>query len=171
MKTKLYSTLLIITVILFVSSCTTYSPLPYNYKTSNSIDGIYLNDPCINPFGEYKLWDFIHNKSSLDKDSLRVSLKIIGETELQAKLFDGDKIVAEKILKVKIKEDSCYYTKRKFYIIPILPILFAYSNSQKRFVIGEKSLLLERTVNSGGAVIIMANGEKFNDSWEYKKSR
>ena len=171
MQIKLFPTLLIVTMMLFISSCTSYSSLPYGYKTQNSIDGFYHNDPCINPFGNYKLWDLVHKKSSLDKDSLMVGFKRLGDNKMQAKLYDGEKVVAEKVMKIKIKEDSCYYKKRKFYIIPILPILFGFSNSQNRFVVGEESLLVERTMNSGGVVIFMASGSKTNDSWEYIKSR
>ncbi len=156
-------------MMMFVSSCTSYSTLPYGYKTQNSIEGFYHNDPCINPFGNYKLWDFIHKKSSLDKDSLIVSLKLLKKNKMQAKLYDGKKVVAEKTLKIKRKEDSCYYPKRKFYIIPILPVLFGFSNNQNRFIVGEESLLVERTMNSGGVVIFMASGSSTNDSWEYKK--
>lgn len=160
-------------IILFISSCKSlsYSPLPYDYKTSKSIEGIYYNDPCKNPFGDSKLWDFIHYKSSLEKDSLCVSLKLIDEKRLYAKLLNGDSVVAEKEMKIELKEDGCYYTKRKSYIVPILPILWFYSNSQKRFIVGKKSVIVERTSSDGGAFIIMAGGSENNDSWEYLKKQ
>lgn len=157
--------------IIFTTSCISYSPLPYDYKTSKSIEGIYNNDPCTNPFGDSKLWDFIHYKSSLEKDSLCVSLKLIGKNRLYAKLLDGDSVIAEEEIKIELKEDSCYYTKRKSYIVPILPILWFYSDSQERFIVGKSSLILERTSSDGGAMIFMAGGNDLNNSWEYTKKQ
>ncbi len=155
-------------ILLYLTGCASFSPLPYDFKASSNINGIYHNDPYINPFGDHKLWDHIHSKSSVPKDSLYVSFAFIEKNRLHAELLDGEKIIAEKDLKIKLGNDSCYYSKR-FFVIPILPIIWAYSNEQKRFVIGEKSLILERTSNSGGAMIFMAGGDKYNDSWEYEK--
>jgi hypothetical protein len=171
MKIKHLKVALHLIIIIYTTSCVSYSPLPYGFKTSYTIDGVYNNDPIKNPFGDYKLWDFIHNKSSVTKDSLYVSLKMLGKNRIQAKLLDRDSVVAEKNMKIKLKEDSCYYTGRKFYIIPILPVLWFYSNEQKRFAVGVNSLILERTSNRGGAFIIMAGNNKYNDSWEYEKKK
>lgn len=171
MATNNFNKAIFILLIFATASCATFSPLPNNFKTSNKIDGVYNNDPCLNPFGKHKLWDFIHNKSSVQKDSLHVSLSLVKKNRLQAKLLDGDKVIAEKYLKITAKDDSCYYTKRAFYIIPILPIIWFYSNEQKRIAIGENSLILERTSNSGGAMIFMAGGDKYNDSWEYERKK
>lgn len=162
---------LLLFVLFSLSGCASFSPLPGDFKTSNDINGIYHNDPCINPFGDYKLWALIQNKRNVQKDSLYVCLTLTENNRLHAKLLDDTTTIAEKILKIKIKEDSCYYTKRIFYIVPILPILWFYSNEQKRFAIGDNSIILERTSNSGGAVIFMAGGNSYNDAWEYEKKK
>jgi hypothetical protein len=91
-------------IIFLMTSCVTFSPLPDDFKINETIDGIYSNDPCINPFGDYKMWDFINFNSSLQKDSLFVRLSLLKDKRLQARLLDGDRIIAEEIFKVKRKK-------------------------------------------------------------------
>jgi hypothetical protein len=52
-----------------------------------------------------------------------------------------------------------------------LPILWFFSNEQVRFIVGEKSIILEEASNKGGAAIFMAGGSKHNASWEYEKKQ
>ncbi len=161
-------------LLLIISSCSLYKPLPFSslpdgFNITNNINGLYHNDPCLNPFGNYKLWDFIYPKNSVKKEKLYVSLTLNENNILHAKLLDDTTTIAEKYIKIQRKEDSCYYTKRNFYIIPILPVIWWYSDDQKRFIFGENSLILERSNSSGGMFLIMAGGNDLNDSWEYKK--
>ncbi len=171
MKEKCITKGLFFLIIFFMTSCVTFSPLPSDFKINETIDGIYSNDPCINPFDDYKMWDFINFRSSLQKDSLFVRLTMLKDKRLQVSLLDGDRIIAEEMIKVKRKEDNCFYTRKVFYVIPILPVLWFFSNEEARFIVGEKSIILEKTSNKGGAVIFMAGGNKNNASWEYEKKQ
>ncbi len=158
-------------IVFLLTGCVTFSPLPDDFNINETIDGIYSNDPCINPFGDYKLWDFINFKSSLQKDGLFVRLTMLKDNRLQVRLLDDDQIIAEEMIKIKRKEDNCFYTRKVFYVIPILPVLWFFSNVQARFIVGEKTIILEETSNKGGAVIFMAGGSKHNASWEFEKKQ
>lgn len=87
---------------------------------------------------------------------------------LKAILMTRDSVFVEKTIKGKFKDDGCYYTRRQFYVIPLLPILWAFSNYQQRIYSLDGALGYEVTSNSGGAVIIMASGNKYNQSYKFK---
>ena len=86
-------------------------------------------------------------------------------------LLDSDSIIAEKTVKVKTGQDNCFYAKTKFYLIPILPILWFYANEQICFNPGKSSLIIEYSINRGAAVIIGAGGSVQNNSWEFEKRK
>jgi len=148
-----------------------FSTLPQEFTITNEIDGIYCNDPIVNPFGNLKLWDFLNPKCNFEGENLYVSLKLKENDILHVKLLNDTLIVSEKLINLEKKEDNCYYTKRNFYIVPILPILWWYSNTQKRLIFGENSLIVERSYSGGGVFLIMAGGNDINDSWEYEKKK
>jgi hypothetical protein len=148
-----------------------FSTLPQEFTITNKIDGIYCNNPIVNPFGNIKLWDFLNPKSNVEGENLYVSLNLKENNILHAKLLNDTLVISEKFINIVKKEDNCYYTKRDFYIVPILPILWWYSNSQKRLIFGENSLIVERSYSGGGVFLIMAGGDDINDSWEYEKKK
>jgi hypothetical protein len=85
--------------------------------------------------------------------------------------MDDTLTIAENYIEIERKGDGCFYTKRNVHLIPILPILYFYSNNQNRLIIGENSLIIERSGIGEAAVIIMAGGNEVNDSWEYEKKK
>jgi len=161
-------------VILFsIQSCAPFGTLPQKTDRENKIMGVYSNDcdSTSNRYLKQRLWEKIDLKNSIDKDSLLVRFEITEDMKLKAQLLNDKELLQEKIIKGKFKEDGCFYTRRQFYIIPILPILFAYSNKQKRIYLIDNSLVFEMTYNSGGAVIIMASGNSDSNKWFYTKYR
>jgi hypothetical protein len=108
-------------------------------------------------------------KNSIPEVGLRVKIKILNKNRLRAQLVRGNNIISEKIIKGSIKEDKCFYTRRIFYFIPVLPILFLYNNSQTRYYFDEGFIVIEDTGNRAGALIIFAGGNKYNDKSQFEK--
>lgn len=106
-------------------------------------------------------------KNEVQTDSISVRLDIIDTKSIKVSFLDKNKLIKEKVIKGKTKEDKCFYTRRRFYIIPILPVLWFFSNEQKRIYRLDNTLVVEVTSNSGGAVIIMAGGNKSDDVWRF----
>jgi len=50
-----------------------FSALPQEFKITNEIDGLYSNDPLVNPFGKLKLWDMLNPKSNVKGENLYVT--------------------------------------------------------------------------------------------------
>ena len=164
--------IIVIFIAIISQSCAPFSSLPKTMKESRNIKGIYLND-CRTDSAQRSrtLWSLVDYKSEVKRDGLTVKFEIIEDEMLKAYLMTRDSVLVEKIIKGKFNEDGCFYSRRQFYIIPILPILFLYSNYQKRIYSIEGSLVFEVTYNQGGAVIIMAGGDKFNYIYEFEKLR
>ncbi len=98
-----------------------------------------------------------------------VRLELTKENKLKAFLIKDGKTISEKLIKGKFKKDNCYYTKRVFYVVPILPILWCFKNEQERIYLTDSTLIYESTYNYGGAVIIMAGGNSGNYKWMFTK--
>ena len=154
----------------FIQSCAPFKTLQKSPESTSSILGTYSNDcDSTDSWQEQKLWQLINPKNPIEKDSLFVRLEITDKNQLKASLIDDSLTIDEKIIKGKFKEDNCYYTKRVFYVVPVLPILWFYENHQDRmFTIGT-SLVFETTYNSAAAFIIMASGNNGDYQWRYKR--
>lgn len=160
---------LMVLIMVISYSCATFSELP-SIRNSRNIEGIYFNDnPADSSWNSRTLWSLIDYKSEVKGDSLLVKLSFTEDNMLIACLMINDKLLVEKKVKGKLKDDGCYYSRRQFFIIPILPILWGYSNYQKRIYSLEDAIGIEITSNSGGVAIIMAGGNKYNDSYKFIK--
>ena len=167
--TKLYSCvktgILLCSNFLFFQSCTTYSLLPENISNYSEIKGIYSNNSKVDTtsaWREARIWQLLDYKREIREDSLFVKIDIIDTKSLKIMFLRNDEKIGEKQIKGKFRDDNCFYTRRKFYIIPILPILWGYSNEQKRIYRVDDLLAIETTYNYGGVFIIMAGGDKSN---------
>ncbi len=148
--------------------CAPFSKLPVIQSPEN-IEGTYYNKSIPDSvLRERTLWSLIDYKREVKRDSLLVKFLKTEEGMLKAILMTRDSVFVEKTIKGKFKDDGCYYTRRQFYVIPLLPILWAFSNYQQRIYSLDGALGYEVTSNSGGAVIIMASGNKYNQSYKFK---
>ncbi len=167
---KFRTVIILLLATAFNQSCAPFSTLCKTVDESSKIEGLYYNDCHTDTIYPRRLWALIDYKHEVKEDSLLVKMEIISDIMLKAQLIRKDDILVEKIFKGEFKEDNCFYTRRRFWILPILPIIWAFSNEQERFYRIEDDLILERTSNSGGVMIFMAGGNSYNDVWEYKKS-
>jgi hypothetical protein len=161
--------LLLLTIL---QGCTTYKVLPPNVCSVNTIEGVYFNTEfdTINK-REWKgtLWTSLDYKHAIQSDSIFVKINFIHEKSIKLTFFLNDSIIGTKVIKGKSKTDNCFYTRRIFYIIPILPVLWAFSNEQKRIYRINDELVVEYVRNSGGAFLIMAGGSNVNNLRRFKK--
>ena len=158
-------------ILLLVQSCTTYSVLPKNINNHSCIEGVYSNmsgTDTIKSRGR-TLWSVVDWKHEIKIDNISVKIEIVNPKKLRIIFIENYKNIGEKLLKGKFKEDECFYTRRQFIIIPILPIIWGYSNTQKRIYQIDNELIIETTDNHGGVFIFMASGDKYNEIWTFKQ--
>lgn len=158
--------------ILFASlhqNCASFSVLPENIESPSLIEGTYLNNTVLNPFGDTTLWSVLDREKKSYTDSSIVLLKFNKNGVLFAQLVDNKKVAAQIKIKGKLKKDSCYYPKRRCFIVPILPILWYFSDDRTRIYSLKKSIVIERAGSGGGVFLVMAGGSEYNDAWEYKR--
>lgn len=154
---------------ILTQGCTTYKVLLSNISLTSNLEGVYSNISYFDSINKRKttLWRILDQKNEVQTDSISVRLDIIDTKSIKVSFLDKNKLIKEKVIKGKTKEDKCFYTRRRFYIIPILPVLWFFSNEQKRIYRLDNTLVVEVTSNSGGAVIIMAGGNKSDDVWRF----
>ena len=163
-------TIIIIFWAIINHSCAPFSKLPNILIESKNIEGIYFNEcKADTSLRGRTLWSLIDYKSEVKSDSLFVKIDINQDEMLCAYLIKQDCVLVEKVIKGKFEDDGCFYSRRQFYIIPILPILFVYDNYQKRIYLNDGNLIFEVTSNQGGAFIIMASGDKYNHIYRFNK--
>jgi hypothetical protein len=157
-------------IAIIVHGCAPFATLPKTAVKSSEIVGIYSNDcDTTNSWKKNKLWELIDPKYISGEDSLFVKFEITPNNRIKAHLIKDNKILAEKTIKAKLKKDQCYYTRRVFYVVPILPVLWWYSNRQDRIYKIDDTLVFENSFNRGGVIVIMAGGNKGGFIWHYKK--
>lgn len=181
-------------ICLVVQSCTTYSVLPKNIRNHSEIKGVYSNVSEIDTLkntgqtidGVFYLWweiDSLKHKAyrtetiwhmsdrkrEMKADSITVKIEIISSKRLKFSFLKNNEVIGTKLFKGKFKKDECFYTRRRFYVVPILPVLWWYENSQKRIYMKDNELIIETTYNTGGVAIIIAGGSNHNEIWKFKK--
>jgi hypothetical protein len=179
---------------LLISSCVAYSILPKSISNHSGIEGIYSNISEIDTMKNsvrkiegvyinvleidslkhtaYKtrtIWSMVDRKPKFETDSIIVRVEIVNSKALRFSFLKNDEIVGTKRLKGKFKKNGCFYGRRTFIVIPILPVFWMYGNFQQRIYQVDDELVIEQTGNSGGVAIIMAGGEKYNDIWRFKR--
>lgn len=153
-------------VILF-GSCITYNVLPKNVSEKSNIVGIYLNNS--NNKDNTRIWQLLDYKHEIKEDSITAKIEIINKKTLCFTFLKENEILGKKLIKGKFNDDNCFYRRKIFYIIPILPILWGYSNEQTRIYLINDELVIEKTFNYGGAFIFMAGGDKGNRIYKFKR--
>jgi hypothetical protein len=153
-----------------IQSCAPFRTLPEPINKSLEIAGIYSNDcDSTDAWTEKTLWELIEPKYNMKEEGLLVLLDIENDKRLKANLISKNDTIREKLIKGRFRDDQCFYTRRLFYIVPILPILWWYRNEQNRICLTCDQLVFENTYNTGGAAIIMAGGSSRNYIWKFKK--
>lgn len=179
MVTKMLNQVLRLLVVVLITSCASFSPLPEGFNGTNSINGLYKNDPIPDSLVNKKISELIYFKKSVPrkefkacsrKDSLYVGFSLTEEDRLHAWLLTSDSIIGEKDFKVKRKDDGCYYTRTGVYIIPIFPLLVLIGSDRTRFAFTGNSLILEYTISmSGGAFVIIPINDDRDEIGEYER--
>jgi hypothetical protein len=115
------------------------------------------------------IWNMFDRKREIKTDSINVKIEIVNSKRIKFLFLKDDEIIGTKLLKGKFEKDECFYTRRRFYVVPILPVLWWYENSQERIYIVNNELVIEMTYSTGGAAIIMAGGSDYNKIWKFKQ--
>lgn len=153
-------------------SCTSFKNYPIKEREiSSKLEGEYINhSDTLNKHHIRSLWSVLDPKykDSTAENSL-VKLEIDPEKKITATLLSADTIRKQIQLKGKFKEDGAFYTKRKFSLVPILPILWWYNHRKNRLYILENQLVVDEIHDRGGAFLIMANGSRIKRQRRYTK--
>lgn len=84
---------------------------------------------------------FIFKKKYNERD-VRLQLKMISSKKLNVKIYKAGKLMLDKDLKVKLKDDGFLYLKEKRFMLQGIPLVFGGWNIQKsRFTVDEKNNL------------------------------
>lgn len=166
-KTSIIYSSIILISLTFIQCKSYFYCLPNNIIDSKNVSGMYENAPILSPFGNQDLWHCIDRRSKIENDSHLVYLHI-EKNILLARLIKGNEIVDQKKIKGTLS-DSCFLAKKKYLFVPILPILWFYDNQQIRISARDSSLIIDEFIENGGAAIIMAGGNDWNRSYEYKR--
>ena len=182
-------------IYLVLQSCsTTYRLLPENIRNRSDIEGVYSNESKIDTlknigqtidgvfhlwweidslkhkaFHTKTIWNMFDRKREIMLDDINVKIEIVNSKRLKFSFFENDKCIGVKLLKGKFKKDECFYTRRRLYIVPILPMLWWYENGQERIFRVDDDLIIETTYSFSVAVIIMASGNDENKIWKFKQ--
>ncbi|MEO7991513.1 MAG: hypothetical protein ABI663_18315 [Chryseolinea sp.] len=176
MKTGIMKFLFLVIVLLtlFFQSCQPFKELPKAISPKTEIIGLYSND-CDSIDNKYstkkQLWQTVDKKFNAEKAGLEVKILMTKNNKLFVQLIDNDSVISEKIIKGQYKNDECYYKRRFFYVVPILPILWWFGNRQTRIYLNQDYLILEEKYDTGGVAIIMAGGNTTTTNRLYKKVR
>ena len=150
-------------------NCTTFKSLPSGNIVSKDISGEYSNNSTNDTINkkDTTLWNLFDDKKEILNTPIFVKFQVKSKKSVEVTFWNQDTLFGKRNLKGKFKEDNCYYVRRKFSIVPILPILWWYSNEQKRiYKIGD-NLFIEQIGSTGGAAIIMAGGSNYDNLWKF----
>jgi len=152
-------------------SCSSFKEVMSTISQRSEITGIYSND-CDSIDNKYaakkQLWQTIDKKYSGEKAGLVVKIQETNKNKLFTQLIDHDSVICEKIINGHFKDDQCYYKRRSFYVVPILPVLWWFENIQTRLYRNQNYLVLEEKNDTGGALIIIAGGNTTKINRLYK---
>ncbi len=166
--------LVIVVLTLIFHGCSPFKDVTGTISQRTEIFGIYSND-CDSADKKYaskkQLWQTIDKKYIAEKHGLSVKITEAKNDKLFAQPFEGDSVICERNIKGHFKDDQCYYKRRFFYVVPILPILWWFENNETRLYRIKNYLVSEEKNDTGGAVIIMAGGNTTNINRFYKKIR
>ena len=164
-------------ICLVLQSCittATYSVLPKNIHNHSEIEGIYSNISEIDTlthkaYRTETIWNIFDRKNEIKSDSIIVKIEIVNSKSLKFSFFKAGENIGTKLLKGGLARDECFYTLRRFYFVPILPLLWWYEDSQERIYRIDNELIIETIYSGGGVCIIMAGGNDYNRIWKFKR--
>ena len=133
-------------ICLALQSCATFSTLPKNISPGFAIEGVYSNHKS--DYTARYLWGravFKWKYYPQDTESITVKVEIVNPKLLEFTFYENDEYFGMKRLKGKFKNDSCFYSRKTFSIIPLFPLLFVYENEQKRVYRVDDELIIEIT--------------------------
>jgi len=171
-------------IIILFSSCGTYKKLVQLEPTNvaefslDVFNGNYLNktitkDSTYHATG-HNLWDTLCDVNSTNGNKVKASDTAIvnlrfADNRLYAQLIENDTVLQKIVLKAKIK-DEYLSVKRKYVLIPILPMLYYYYNYKLILAnIENENLILKIYYDSSAAILIMAAREEGTTSAEFVK--
>lgn len=147
---------------------------PHASLNAASINGIYVNIST-NQSDSYSLWSKLKRCASNKGDTLRVP------EEARVKLeFDGDRKLKASLLKDTVTlrqitiqvhhDDSCVWTRRKLFLIPV-PLLFYVYNEDRAMLFNpsENELTLNYKANSFAMTLGAAGSSNIKESSRYLK--
>jgi len=158
---------------LVLQSCATYSALPKNISPGFAIEGVYSNHKS--DYTARYIWGRAVFKWKYyppeNADSITVKVEIINMKLLEFKFYKNNEYFGMKRLKGKFKNDSCFYSRRTFFVVPLFPLLFGYENEQKRIYHVDDELIIEIARNSMGGSILAAflRHDKYSDILRFKQ--
>ena len=141
----------------------------------SAIAGIYSNKSALNAFlveGMCSFWGLVENNYKREKkrDSISVKVEIVNPKLLKFSFFENNEIIGAKQHKGKFQEDECFYMRKKFFVLPLFPVLFGWANFQERIYRVDKELVIETTGNQGSSsLLLFMSGDKYNDMWIFKQ--
>ncbi|KMQ67861.1 hypothetical protein ACM39_10995 [Chryseobacterium sp. FH2] len=151
-----------------------------NINNLGSIDGNYDNYPIegqsvyINSLAD--VFDRNTNmfvfKSKYDIRAVNLKLKIINEKKLNVKIYKKEKLLFDKDLSVKLKNDGFLYLKEKRFMIEAIPLVFGGWNFQKsRFTVDKDNNLHVQTnyFFCNGMFLIMNDWKTFHYNLIFKR--
>ena len=162
-----------------IQSCASVSNIKFESQVNlqknslQNLNGTYqnLSSSSSNKYDHF-LWHTITGQSLSKvywKES-KVILNVKSEKKITISLLDSlGKHVNSKNIKGKIV-NGCFQPRRKFIAIPLIPILFGYSNQVSKLCLSDEKLQLAYSWNIWGFAMI--NGTKSKGSWisEHKRT-
>lgn len=155
-------------IVIQLQHCASFTPLPAAVSKPLAVAGLYSNDQdSVQGCDDRKLWSFIDKKYKSTEANLYVRFELTGENKIKAQLRRQNETLSEKTIRGGFKGDNAYYTRKVFYFIPVLPILWGYNHEKYRLYRLDDILVYEYAYDHGGAFIIWASGNKGDCKWYY----
>lgn len=137
---------------LYFMSCASLKglKLPENQRSLSPnnlalLEGTYINrSNTILPNEQIGLWNHLDNKPPKyyhNRKEMLVALKVLSPRKLQISLILAGDTLQQKVIKGQIKAGA-FVARRRFLLLPLIPILFWYTNSQVKLSIVEDKLMI-----------------------------
>ena len=114
------------------------TPIGYKHDSVGWVNGNF-NQSLWCQMDKYKDW-------KQDWRNQTIVLKVISDKKIMAELYEGGKLINQKILKGKIKE-GYFYGRPFFILIPFIPIVWGYDTHRFRIGLMDTTLIVDRKTN------------------------
>jgi len=184
-KTMNYEkTIFCLCIILMIVNCAGFKNVDnnggLNKNNLSAVDGNYGNYPVDgrSPYVDalVDVFDRTTNmfifKDKYDTRAVNLKLKIINEKRLNVKIYKKEKLLFDKNLKVKLKNDGFLYLKEKRFMMEGIPLVFGGWNFQKsRLTVDENNNLQIQTnyFFCNGVFILISDWKTFHYNLIFKK--